>query len=138
MTTRYTFTALTNADPEFYPIIGPYLANRAVTKQLGDTPHDDPGKTWIIAHHRNTVAGFIVHFARKDGTVHAESCYVAPEHDDLRRKLVQAVIDAVDDGATITTVARKEYVHHYTDLGFIALPSRYKNFRKLRRPPTGQ
>ncbi|MFR9753857.1 hypothetical protein ACL02S_22850 [Nocardia sp. 004] len=134
----YTFTALTNTDPEFYPTLGPYLANRAVTKQLGDTPHDDPGKTWIVAHHHNTVAGFIVHFVKRDGTVHTESCYVAPDHDDLRPQLVQAVIDAVDEDTTITAVAHEEYVYHYTDLGFIEIPSRYKNFRKLSRPPTRQ
>lgn len=139
MTSDYTFTALTNTDPEFYPTLGPYLANRAVNKQLGDTPHDDPGKTWIVAHHNTGIAGFIVYYATKDGTVHTESCFTAPDHDDLRPALVQAVIDvvddAVDDDVPITAVAREEYLHLYRDMGFSELPSRYKNFRKLRRPP---
>jgi hypothetical protein len=128
----YKLTALTNTDPAFYPTLGPYLANREVNRQLGDTPHDDPGKTWIVATCKGEVAGFIVHDSTKNGTVHTESCYTAKGHDGLRGRLVQAVVKAVAP-SPVTATVRADFVPYYTALGFTELPSRYKSFSKLVR-----
>lgn len=130
--TTYTFTALTNQDKAFYPTLGPFLANRAVIKQLGDTPHDDNDKTWIVAKTGRKVVGFIVYTTRRDGRIATESCYTTPGHDDLRPHLVQAVLDAVGTQAEATV--RHEYAPAYKGLGFGSEPSRYEAFTKLVRP----
>lgn len=128
----YTTLALTNTDPEFYPTLGPYLANREVTKSIGDNPHDDAGTVWIVAYHGNDIAGFIAYHARNRGVVHTESCYTAEGHDKARTVLVKAVIKAVAP-SPITATVRNKYVPIYQKLGFTELPGRYKNFTKLVR-----
>lgn len=40
---------LANEQLDFYGLLGPYLANREVVKEVGGPVWDDPGKTWYVA-----------------------------------------------------------------------------------------
>lgn len=85
---------LTNTDAEFYPLVGPFLSNRAVVRELGFPVWDDPGKTWFVAV---DAVGKVLGFAavRLDGGRGILcSAYVCPEsrgkhvHDRLTEERV--------------------------------------------------
>ncbi|MFJ2024929.1 DUF3440 domain-containing protein [Streptomyces sp. NPDC087897] len=66
---------MTNTDPDFSPVVGPYLANRTVAKSLGGPIWDDPGKTWIV---RLDASGDLAGFVAVTGRGKVESLYTAP------------------------------------------------------------
>lgn len=70
---------LTNRDRSFYPTLGPYLARRAIVKELGGRLWDDDTKTWYVALNGRHVAGFCA--ARDDSSrVVLQSAYVLPDY----------------------------------------------------------
>jgi GNAT superfamily N-acetyltransferase len=46
---EFSIQELTNESPEFYPLLGPLLANREVVAELGAPVWDDAGKVWFVA-----------------------------------------------------------------------------------------
>src|SRR5436305_15038427 len=44
---------MTHDDPRFYPLLGPYLANRVVAEAYGAKIWDDAADTWAIARTRD-------------------------------------------------------------------------------------
>ncbi|MEV5204388.1 GNAT family N-acetyltransferase [Streptomyces sp. NPDC053720] len=119
---------LTNADPDFYPLMGPYLSNRAVVKSLGGPVWDDPGKTWIVLLASGQVTGFIA--VTDHG--HIESLYTAPGHHDLRTALVKAAVEQAGD-RPLTAVVSHSRAGHYKAAGF-AETRHTVNFTTLHRP----
>lgn len=77
MADHLTIRRITNRDPDFYPLIGPFLARRTVVKELGGHVWDDDDKTWWVALRDRAVVGFAA--ARDDGRrVTFQSAYVLP------------------------------------------------------------
>ena len=70
----YQIIELTNANPEFYPLVGPWLARREIVEELGGPVWDDDDKHWIIAH--NEKDGLLGMVAVRRGMVC--SLYVSP------------------------------------------------------------
>ncbi|MEW1699402.1 MULTISPECIES: hypothetical protein [unclassified Streptomyces] len=123
---------LTHSDPDFYPVMGPYLANRAVAKSLGGPLWDDTGKTWIVQlDAAGQVTGFIAVTAR--GKV--ESLYTLPGRDDLRAALVKAAVKTAGHQA-LTAVVSHSRIPAYTAAGFTQTSST-ANFTTLTRPADG-
>lgn len=123
---------LTNRDPQFYPLIGPFLGRRDVHKALGGAPFDDEGKTWIAARRDGRIVGIISVHTRRRGLATAESCFTEPEHDDVRGALITAVIDAVAPTPVSTTV-RTDVADAYRAAGFAEVNRVGKNFVHLAR-----
>ena len=72
--------ALTNADPRFYPLLGPYLSNRAVVRELGAPVYDDAGKVWfVVLGEAGELRGFAAMLPRGRKVVLC-SAYVLPAH----------------------------------------------------------
>jgi len=80
MATDLTIRAMTNREPGFYPLLGPFLARREVVQEIGGPIWDDDGKIWFVALDEDgLVAGFCA--ARDMGRyVSFTSDYVLPEH----------------------------------------------------------
>ncbi|MEU3978368.1 hypothetical protein [Streptomyces bacillaris] len=120
---------MTNTDPDFYPVVGPYLANRAVAKSLGGPVWDDPGKTWIV---RLDEAGHLAGFVAVTGRGKVESLYTAPGRHELRPALVQAAVEAAGN-RKLSAVVSHSRAAAYTAAGFTET-SRSANFTTLHRP----
>lgn len=95
-----TITRLTNSDPDFYPTLGPFLAQRAIVAELGAPVWDDAGKQWFVARDETgRVLGFRA-VTVKARTATFCSAYVLPEH---RNEGVYAALiaDALDYSASV-------------------------------------
>ncbi|MFC6080887.1 hypothetical protein [Sphaerisporangium aureirubrum] len=128
-----TLATMTNADPRFYTLLGPYLARRDVHRQVGGPIYDDDNKTWIIATDNGAVTGFIG--IRSQGGVVAESCYLVDENDtDLLALLIRAALACVAPTPVRATV-RHARAAVYTSAGFTEA-GRTNGFAKLVHPGT--
>lgn len=132
MTSEIVMTTLTNTDKRFYPLVGPFLADRAVHKALGGVPYDDDGKTWIVARRNARAVGIIALRTNRQGLVTAESCYTRPGHEDVRSDLIAAVIEQTHPSPVATTV-RSEVAPAYHAAGFQEVKPVGKNFVHLVR-----
>lgn len=70
----FELVEMTNADPGFYDLVGPWLSKREVIAELGAPVWDDPDRHWIIA--KNDADGLIGMVAERKGMVC--SLYVVP------------------------------------------------------------
>lgn len=50
--------SMTNSSPQFYTIMGRFLARREIVKELGAPLWDDDGKLWWVAFVNGKVGGF--------------------------------------------------------------------------------
>ena len=68
---------MTNSDPRFYGLMGPYMARRDIVGELGSPIWDDDDKLWFVAFGEHCVVGFAS--ARSEGAVvKMSSAYVLP------------------------------------------------------------
>ncbi len=138
-TTRSELLTLTNADPRFYKLIGPFLGRREVHRAVGSAIYDDDDKTWLVIVTGRAVDGFIAYRPQR-GVIIAESCYIArrdatgAEDPTVRMALVQNMIAATAPSPLRTTVPRTA-ANVYTDAGFAELPQQraMKNYIELTR-----
>lgn len=116
-------TTMTNQHPDFYRVLGPFLARREVHKAVGAPVYDDDGKVWIIAMDGHEVAGFLGLENRK-GAIAIRSCYLVPGYEALRADLVQAAIDHTAPSPLVATV-HADHAALYTDkFGFEVVRSK--------------
>lgn len=113
---------ITNLDPGFYRLVGPFLARRDIARALGGPAWDDDGKTWFVALDGAAVVGFAATIGRRDSVILC-SAYVLPAHRRLGiyRQLLRARI-AAHPGARFVATA--------TDMSRPALAS--AGFRAVR------
>lgn len=111
-----TLRTLTNQHPDFYALIGPFLANRAVVTHIGDKIWDDDDKTWIIAIDGGQVTGF-VGIRTSHGLAHIESCYTTTGDDKLATRLVTTAIKHANP-SPCAAVVLKEHAGPYLKAGF--------------------
>lgn len=123
---------MTNTDPDFYPVMGPYLANRTVAKSLGGPIWDDQGKTWTV---RLDEIGHVLGFVAITARGKIESLYTLPGRDRLRTALVKAAVKAAGD-RELTAVVSHSRVAAYTAAGFTET-SHTANFTHMIRPAGG-
>lgn len=78
-----TIRLLTNTDPRFYPLLGPFLSRREIVAELGASVWDEDGKQWLVALVEGKVAGFCAWRTQGETTILC-SDYVAPAHRGKR------------------------------------------------------
>lgn len=127
-----TITALTSDDPDFYPLIGPFLANRDVFRAVGDKIWDDPGKTWLVARGpHGTVTGFIGVRTARGGLTQFESCYTVEADSALARRLVQDALDRISPSPAAAVVLRGPMLEAYLAAGFTEVGEGTVRFAKI-------
>ncbi|MGV9267454.1 hypothetical protein ACWDRR_22635 [Kitasatospora sp. NPDC003701] len=131
---RSDLLVLTNENPNFYRLVGPFLANRAVHESLGGVPWDEPGKTWIIALASDgTVDGFIGLTAPgRAGASRVESLYTPPGRHSVAPRLVEAAVKEAGGRPLDATVARPK-ADAYLAAGFTLVREKSANFLILHR-----
>lgn len=128
-------TALTHADPDFYPLLGPFLANRSVHRQIGDTIWDDDGKTWLVARTSGKVIGFCGVITRGKKTI-LESLYLADQDDEATATaLITRAVKAFGHDRHLEVIVRHALVPAHEAAGF-HITQELKNFTKMVRPAT--
>ncbi|MCB9441191.1 MAG: hypothetical protein H6523_13195 [Mycolicibacterium sp.] len=137
-TSRAELITLTNADPRFYELVGPFIGRRDVHRAVGSAVYDDADKTWLVVLIGGEVAGFLSYRGQR-GSIAAESCYIARRNADgsedpgVRMALLQKLID-ITAPSPIQAMVPKAVVETYLDLGFTELPAKStKNFVSLIR-----
>lgn len=113
---RYELVTLTNTDPEFYRVIGPFLARREVHAALGGVPWDEDGKTWIAALAKGQSAG-VAGVRTSRGLAHIESLYVTDGHEDARAVLLAAAMAAAAP-SPMHAMVRREHAGAHLAAGF--------------------
>jgi GNAT superfamily N-acetyltransferase len=109
---------MTNADEDFYRLLGPFLSRREIVNELGSPVWDDDGKRWFVAIDRGTVIGLAG--LRKNGRGFLLiSAYVVPERrgQGIYAALLRARMTAVGD-EPVKAVATKEAVPGLESVGF--------------------
>jgi len=125
---------MTRDDESFYSIMGPFLSNREIVKELGAPVWDDPGKIWLIAIARGNPVGFAAIEPRKDNAVFV-SAWVSPDFrgQGIYDRLVQERVAYVDaKHICATSVARLATVGLLEQYGFV-ITKQLKNYAKMRR-----
>lgn len=126
---------ITNADPAFYRLLGPFLASHAVHKALGGVPWDESAKTWLVLHDDAGVIAFGAVNQLKTSTW-LESFYVHRKNAaGARERLVAAAVDGYGHDRDLRTKVRTKAAPAYTAAGF-AIVAESANFTTLIRPAT--
>ena|GEM_PF-2016403 len=86
----------TNKDADFYQLLGPFLANRAVEREIGYKVYDDPEKVWLIARELSNVQGFCYLLEKKKDSYQVGSCYVVEEYRQLG--IFKTLLDKATEG----------------------------------------
>jgi hypothetical protein len=129
---QITVRSITNRDPGFYPLLGPYLSNRAVVRQVGGPIWDDPDKVWLVAGRRGSVRGFVA-VARR-GHTWVESLYCTEGYEHLAAELVaEAVAEAVKrtEVTELHAKVHRSLAPAYQAVGFV-ITDATANFTTLR------
>lgn len=131
MANRLSLVRLTNADRQFYPLLGPFLARRDVVKAVGGPIWDEDTKTWLVLRDGKTVMGFVAVATRGNRTI-VESLYVAdPTWARVASELVGAAVQAFGAQPLHATVIR-DRAPAFTAAGF-RLAGETNGFVKLYR-----
>lgn len=130
---RYTIITRQRSDPDFYLLLGPFLANRAVLREMGAL-FDDADKRWFLAiDTQHAVVGFAALLIRPHA-FHCCSAYVLPAYrrQGIYGALIDARLAACPAGSSITVRANahsgkaylargfavKRHIGRYTDLEY--------------------
>lgn len=103
-------------DERFYPLLGPFLAQRAIVREVGAPLWDDVGKRWFIAL---TAAGEVVGFAALMGCTFC-SAYVLPawRGQGIYTALYDARLRACPVGMRLSVVANAQSAPFYHRRGW--------------------
>lgn len=115
---------MTNSDPQFYGVMGQYIARRDIVGELGAPIWDDDDKLWFVAFGQHGVAGFAA--ARIDGAVvKLSSAYVMPgaRRSGVYSALIEARIDWAR-GAAVVAVATPASAPILARRGFVKTRSK--------------
>lgn len=120
---------ITNQDKEFYPLLGPYLANRDIEKAIGYQLYDDPGKVWVIAKNGRNVIGFCYLWQITKNHWDIGSCY-APKNGGVFALMLDAAVDVI--GFITITTKKEEFMAVLKDKGFM-VKRELKNFTEYEK-----
>lgn len=114
-----TIRKMTNRSRGFYALMGPFLARREISKDLGSPVWDDDDVTWFVAVQGGQVLGFCA-LRQRGQRAELRSSYVLTEHRRRRvySRLFKARMEAIERPATARSVVRAEAVPLFVQHGF--------------------
>jgi hypothetical protein len=125
---------MTNADPAFYPTLGPFLARHDVHIALGGVPWDEDTKTWLVLTDATGVIGFCA-VNQGPRRTHLESLYTLPSHNRAAKQLVRAAVDRFGHDRDLHATVRHAIASAHQAAGFHPVTKK-SNFTVLVRPAT--
>lgn len=133
----YQIEIITNEHPEFYRLIGPFLARREIAKEIGEPYEpfwDEDGKLWFVAMRDGTVLGFATLLPKKTLIQFGEA-YILPAYrkQGIYAHLIDARLAHCPTGATVQVLVCSSSIKQYITLGFTLHRERGKRFSELRK-----
>jgi len=125
---------ISNTNPDFYSVIGPYLSRREIVKELGYTIGDENDKTWFVSLDKDRVLGWVVAIPSKKVVIFY-SDYVLPEYREngIYSQLYNERNKKYKDVYTQTTVTASSMSRYLKD-GFIEVRKRGEYTVVERKP----
>jgi GNAT superfamily N-acetyltransferase len=131
----YHIQTMTNRDPRFYPLMGPFLARREITAELGAPVYDDDGLVWFIACATSDEPDKVLGFAAiqpKPDVRHVHFCHAYVRPIARQRGIYTALLEArlawYVPGMRVTVTANESSRPSYTRHGFTVLRQRGRYF----------
>jgi len=130
---------MTNTYPDFYRLIGPFLARRAIAKEIG-APYepfwDDDGKLWFVALHQGKVAGFATLLPKGQAVLFVEA-YVLPAYRNqgLHARLIDERLAHCPKGTVVQVIVKSKTssCEPYLARGFTVKRERGKAFTEMTK-----
>lgn len=115
-----------------YPTVGPFLAKRAIAKELGGPIYDDDGKMWFLARENGVVVGFAT-LLLKGSILHLEEVYVLPTHryNGIHTRLIDERLKYCPPGSTVQVLVNASSIDQYKARGFTEKRKRGKSWTEL-------
>lgn len=135
---KQKITILTNKDPEFYNLLGPFLANKEVSKEIAGGSYytdgiiwDDDGKQWFVIIDKGKVVAFGTLVKQSKYMIFAED-YVRPEYrnNGLHQELIKERLALCKD-ISAKVVANTASSKNYKECGFKVKRQRGKFFVEM-------
>lgn len=106
---------MANTDPDFYAVVGPFLAKREVAKDLGSSVWDDPAKVWYVAVAEGVAIGMVAMWRHT-----VCSFWVAPRTrgQAVGYTLLRRLMADVPTEKTMRTTATAESLPLFEAVGF--------------------
>jgi ribosomal protein S18 acetylase RimI-like enzyme len=137
---------ITNEHADFYVLMGPFLAKRAIAKEIGDgvladgVIWDDDGKQWFIAMQEDEVAGFATMLPKSKGRYLLCEAYVLPSYRDqgLYTRLIEERLNCCPAGSTVQIIVHSDSVKLYESYGFIVVREHGARWTELTKRIEGK
>lgn len=119
---KFQIRRMSNANPDFYRMLGPLMGSRQVEKEVGIRLYDDEDKEWYTAWHGGVFAGV----ASVRGSV-VSDCYVKPSFrcNGALTALLSSIV--TDSGHSLKASCTKMSAGVFEKAGFVEV-KRTKNF----------
>lgn len=111
---------MTNTHPDFYPLVGPFLARRAIVREMGGPIFDDDEMEWYVAvSPEEKVLGFAA-LRQKGNIVEFDNAYVLPEWrgHGLYWRLLEARLAHCRGGTVMRALTTRKSVDALLRRGF--------------------
>lgn len=125
---RYSVTRMTNRDPDFYQVLGPWLSRREVVDELGGPVWDDDGKEWYVAHNEDGPLGMVAVHRRT-----VCSLYVAPGARGQLAGTTLLVRALIDHQGELKAMATDASLPLFSSAGFREVGARGRYHRMVRK-----
>lgn len=104
---------ITNRNPGFYTLMGPFLARRNIENEIGYRIYDDDDKEWFVALQDDRVVGFCYRQRRSEGRYLIGSCYVVEAYRN--QGVFRSLFDAATEGikGTVSMTTRSDVVRDF-------------------------
>lgn len=129
--------SMMNKHPDFYRLVGPFLARREIAKEIG-TPYepfwDEDEKIWFLALHNKQVIGLATMLPKSYGFLFCEA-YVLPAYrkQGIHTQLIDARIAHCPHGSTIQVLACATSIKQYEQRDFTVKRQRGKTWVELSK-----
>lgn len=132
---------MTNKDPDFYRLIGPFLARRDIAKEIGagsildGVIWDDDGKQWFVALQNGKVVGFATMLIKGNSRVLFCEAYILPGYREqgMYLQLIDERLAHCPAGSTVQIVIHSDSVPLYEARGFVVRRERGAQFTEMTK-----
>lgn len=125
---------MTNEHPDFYRMLGPFLARKEIVKELGGPIWDEDKKIWFLAMQDGNIAGFASMIYKSKSILFCED-YILPSYrnQQIDTRLIDERIAYCPIEAIIHAVVYNTEINQYKARGFVVKRARGKSFTEMAK-----